>query len=66
MLTAELEFEGVVDPNYKNRNHYAILKLTEQSARRCSSPFVATPLQPYSTNREMREEASQGTLRLSP
>ena len=58
-MTKELEFESVVDPNYKDRQNFAILKLTENSARRCSSSFVATPLQPYTVQDPKHNEASK-------
>ena len=60
VLTCELEFENVVDPNYKQRQNFAILKLTQPYAKKCSSPFVATPLQPYSVKEGRREATSHG------
>lgn len=56
---AELEFEAVVDPNYKKRNNFAILRLTPAAARRCSSQYVATPLQRYRIDPKYREEAGR-------
>jgi len=64
ILTEQLEVESVVDPDYKQRKNFAILKLTEGSAKRCSSSFIATPIQPYSIENEKKEEASKDAMEL--
>jgi len=55
----ELDFDKVIDPNYKKRSNYAILKLTEEGAKKCSRTLVATPLQPYKVDKEYIDSASK-------
>ena len=64
MTVEELEFEGVIDPNYKKRSNYAILKLTQDSAKKCSNSYVATPLQPYKLDTEYLNSATEDTREL--
>ena len=64
IFTKELKFEKVIDPNYNNHKNFAILKLTEDSAKRYSSSFVATPLGAYNADDPNYDEASKDASEL--